>query len=726
MCSHLWASKATGTAGLFLLASVLYIRGLCPTIYWFDSPEFITTAYTLGISHPAGSPTYSLFAKLATFLPLGSIALRVNIFSALVGALSVAWLFSLLYGLLAASPLWIRWPAAWGGGLFLLVSESFWRFAEVAEVYTLQSCCLVLLFSVLLNARASSQPVPRRYYWLFAFLYGLSAGVHATMAFFVPAFVVFIGLTTPRMFRGRELAFLAFFFLLGFATYLYLPIRSLAEPAFNWGDPKTWQQFLIHISDRKDSAVHAVFSVRQLPYQILMYLGHLSSEFSTLGCILGLVGFMALLHRDKPLWLLLILAFLGHTAFFIRTWWDTAWGFIPSFVIFAMWIGLGIQACLRLLESLYQRHHIRLPRVAVYAFLLGGIAVTLSQIVVQHDATANQATNYSTEHYGKQLLEQLPPDAILFCEYSWFPLLYVQQVERQRADLTFLLQGEVFAPNYFALVSQRRFPNIQHVTSDKPITVSTTDYFWMLSRLNAEDHPLFWDPDAKHQKDFEERLLPQGLLFAFHPNDTVIITPDLLRTHWKALSRSTNRILQGELEDATTALVSHKLNVIALYFRRLGLIPEVVKTYQAALSIRSDDKITRNNYGALLLSQGELSKALEQFNIVYAQDPINPTTNKNIGVLLRRLGDPARAVHFLEKALAFGATEGEVYAQLGEAYTQLGQLSPALHALRVALTKFTRRSVREPTGDSLQKMITSTQELIQHIERQMQHGNPAR
>jgi len=85
MYPRLWPCKIAGSVLLFLLASVLYINGLCPTMYWNDSPEFVTTAHTLGISHPAGSPTYSLFAKLVTFLPIGSVALRVNAFSALVG-----------------------------------------------------------------------------------------------------------------------------------------------------------------------------------------------------------------------------------------------------------------------------------------------------------------------------------------------------------------------------------------------------------------------------------------------------------------------------------------------------------------------------------------------------------------------------------------------------------------------------------------------------------------
>src|SRR5712692_10930990 len=112
MHDRLWGNTIAGAAGLFLLASAVYIWGLAPTIYWYDSPEFVTTAYTLDISHPAGSPTYSLGAKLLTFLPLGSIALRVNAFSALAGALSVALLFVLLARLLSAAPPWVRTIAA--------------------------------------------------------------------------------------------------------------------------------------------------------------------------------------------------------------------------------------------------------------------------------------------------------------------------------------------------------------------------------------------------------------------------------------------------------------------------------------------------------------------------------------------------------------------------------------------------------------------------------------
>ena len=361
MNDYLGNRKKTCTYGLFLLASVVYISGLSPTIAWRDSAEFIPVVHTLGISHPAGSPTYTLLAKPMTFLPIGSIALRVNMFSALLGALSIALLFVLLCELLVEAPPWSRVGAALSGALFLLLSESFWRFSEVAEVYTLQNCLLVILMMLLLKARQARTLLhtsTSRFYWLFAFVYGLSAGVHATMALFAPAFLLFVGLTEPYQFRPKALAFLTFFFVLGVAVFLYLPLRSLSDPALNWGDPRTWQQFLAHLSDRKDAAILLVFSASKLLHQIRVYLANLANEFFTPGLVLGLLGCLYIFRIDKPLALLLGLVFLGNVSFFVRLW-TVAFGFLPSFVIFALWIGYGVHACLRVLATLYQ--HVGVP-----------------------------------------------------------------------------------------------------------------------------------------------------------------------------------------------------------------------------------------------------------------------------------------------------------------------------------------------------------------------------
>jgi tetratricopeptide (TPR) repeat protein len=719
MNDYLGNHKKTCTYGLFLLASVLYIGGVSPTIAWRDSAEFIPVVHTLGISHPAGSPTYILLTKPMTFLPIGSIALRVNMFSALLGALSIALLFALLCDLLGEAPSWSRVGASLSGALFLLLSESFWRFSEVAEVYTLQNCLLVILMMLLLKARQTRvllHTSTSRFYWFFAFLYGLSAGVHATMALFAPAFLLFIGLTAPYQFRPKELAFLTFFFVLGFAVFLYLPLRSLGDPVFHWSDPQTWQRFLAHLSDRKDAAVLFLFSASKLWYQIRVYLANLSNEFFTLGLILGLLGCLYICRIDKPLALLLGLVFLGNVSFFIRLW-TVAFGFLPSFVIFAVWIGYGVQACLRALAAIYQRRCPRIPQSVVRVCLLGGIAVTLGTMGRYHAAVAMQTDNYSTELYGQQLLAQLPADAILFSQDAWFTLLYLQHVERRRPDLTVLLQGAVFFPQYFAPLSKARFPDIRLTSTAETIAMSTWDYFWYLSRINQEEHPLFWDPEPDLQKHLAAYLFPQGLLFAFNPYQKVQLTSQVLQTHQQLVTYTVSRIAQGDCDGETSRFLARKLQLIGLYFKQQGFLDEATNMYQIGLRLRPNDDQLRSVYGSLLLSQGLLQQALVQFNMAYNENPASPTINRKLGIVMLNDGNDTRAAYFFERARSLGDTDGDLYLLLGETYIRLGRFPEARDALRTALELSDQPTTPYSADDHRQAEKTWARANLHHLEQ---------
>jgi hypothetical protein len=330
--------------------------------------------------------------------------------------------------------------------------------------------------------------------------------------------------------------------------------------------------------------MHFAMPWLKMPGQMRIYLANVVNEFSTLGFALGLLGCIYLFYKDKPLWLLLFLIFLGNVWFFIRTW-KAAFGFLPSFIIFSLWIGFGVHACLTCLATLYQRHYIRIPRFVVYTCLFGSLMLTLSQTFSRHADVANQSEDYSTELYGKQLLEQLPSDAIFFGDYAWFPLLYLQQVERRRPDLTFLLQNEVFFPSQFAFLSKKRFPNITLVTSAAPVRISSLEYFQQLCKLNQEDHPFFWDADRGFQRMFAEHLLPQALLFAFTPWQKVDLNPQVLRAHQDLLAHSLQRILHGTPDTGGYDFLSGKLDLIGLYFAHRGLDAEATVMYKVGLNL---------------------------------------------------------------------------------------------------------------------------------------------
>ncbi len=109
MTGNFWGRVASRQARLcaallFGAAFALYVHTTAPGMGFVDSGELVTAAYFLGIPHPPGFPLYVLIAHAATRLPLGSVARRVNLASALFGALAVAVFFS------------IAWQSACAGG----------------------------------------------------------------------------------------------------------------------------------------------------------------------------------------------------------------------------------------------------------------------------------------------------------------------------------------------------------------------------------------------------------------------------------------------------------------------------------------------------------------------------------------------------------------------------------------------------------------------------------
>ncbi|MEE9516225.1 MAG: DUF2723 domain-containing protein, partial [Candidatus Adiutricales bacterium] len=218
-----------------LVFLILYFLTAAPSLGWRDAPEFTVTTLTLGIAHPAGFPTYSLLTKALTFIPLGSIAFRLNLFSALFAALALYILYSLVKRLATEE---IRpsteFPWAYAAACSVLViglSATLWENATTTEVYTLNLFFLAFIFYSAIRWSSGDGDC-----WLYAgsFLYGLAAGNHASVALYLPGFLVYFFLCS-RESTFRRLMCILLFFLAGFSVYLYLPIRSLADPTIDWG-----------------------------------------------------------------------------------------------------------------------------------------------------------------------------------------------------------------------------------------------------------------------------------------------------------------------------------------------------------------------------------------------------------------------------------------------------------------------------------------------------------
>src|SRR5271157_109392 len=83
-----------------LIVLILYILTLAPSVIAGDSGELTTEIYQMGACHPPGYPLYGILGKLFTFLPVGDIAYRVNLYVAFSGAFAIFMFYLVMVKLL--------------------------------------------------------------------------------------------------------------------------------------------------------------------------------------------------------------------------------------------------------------------------------------------------------------------------------------------------------------------------------------------------------------------------------------------------------------------------------------------------------------------------------------------------------------------------------------------------------------------------------------------------
>ena len=117
----------------------LYVVTLAPTTAMWDASEYITAAYTLGIPHPPGNPLFVLLGRVASLLPIGGVAYRVNLLAAVCSALAAGIWFLVAERVLAqwiAVP-WVRRAGAVLAALLSATAFTVWNQSVVNEkVYT--------------------------------------------------------------------------------------------------------------------------------------------------------------------------------------------------------------------------------------------------------------------------------------------------------------------------------------------------------------------------------------------------------------------------------------------------------------------------------------------------------------------------------------------------------------------------------------------------------------
>ncbi len=227
--------------GVFLL----YAITLAPTTQFWDTSEYIATAHILGIPHPPGNPLFVVLARSWDVLltPLGlPVAVRINLFSALQGALAHAFWFLLAHRILAFFSTNRAFRLVGAAAAVLLSATAFtvWNQSNVNEkVYTVSLFTIALLSWLAFRWRDHlGEGKDDNLLLLMVFILALSVGNHLMAFLAAPAALVFIVVVRWRTLLNWKLyATSVVAAILGLSIHLFLPIRAQLSPVINEADP---------------------------------------------------------------------------------------------------------------------------------------------------------------------------------------------------------------------------------------------------------------------------------------------------------------------------------------------------------------------------------------------------------------------------------------------------------------------------------------------------------
>ena len=426
---------------VLLAAAVLYIVSCAPGPLWQDSGMYqyriwhndIEGKLGLALSHPL----YHIIGIGVKYIPLGEFAYRVNLISAIAAAFTIANLFLLLR-------LWLgkNLPAVLAA-ITLALSWTTWRFASIAEVYTLYSALLLAELIVLLQYVKTKRV---GFLYLLALFNGLAIANHMWAIIPFTCYVVFVAvLLVQKQIRLRNLAVFVGLWVIGAAPYEYLIIKNtiqtgnltatLASAFFG----KNWCEAVLnmHLSAK-------------LVGENLIFMVYNFSTFNGLFFFAGLYGLKKVSPSRSFRNILLTLLILFFVFAFRYTVPDRYAFFIPFYCLVSILIGVGFN----LLVTWPDR---RILTCLVFIFTLLPIPTYIITPVVAQKIQFKLPTKrkipfrndyiwflcpwrigyHGPGKFANEALDAVEDEAIIYADGTTvYPLLYIQEIEGKRRDVT--------------------------------------------------------------------------------------------------------------------------------------------------------------------------------------------------------------------------------------------------------------------------------------------------
>lgn len=653
---------------VFLGAFFVYLKTLTPDIGFHDSGDMITSSFYLGICHPPGYPFYNLISKLFTMLiPIGNIAYKMNIFSALPASLAVMMVYfiSLKIGgrekiasqstfyFFHFSPILPAVTAAFA----LCFAKTFWEQAVVAEKYTLNGLFLTLLIFLLIKWQEaiieyknpqSTIRNPQFYLCLFAIVLGFSFTHHLQSIFIVPAsiyLVLIIFWNYKKSLPDLKLLLKIFcFFIIPLSLYLYLPLRSLTNPPVNWGSPHTLPNFIDYIS--LQAYKHFFISNPIIWFKNLYYhLTHFFSNQFTFWLIpFGLLGLFISLKQRRVMGICLLLIALTDIGHSIRYGISNIEDYyIPAFIVFSIWIGISITWLISLISQQV------IKGIVVVVLLLPIIPFWANYLHCNH------AQYYFAHDLGIGLLKRLQEKAVLLLkgDVNGFPVWYLHLIENYRPDVS-LIDTPFLFQNWYAKQIKKNYPQLNFdIFPQNGANELGLARFNDLVMKNYQNYPLYHYSDEPMPTGF--RTVPVWFF-------AKILSIDL----------PTDKVIK-EMADGSDEIV----------LRRVGVAPSIDAK---AIDVIRNCAGGYNNRGNVYLSMNLYNEAIAELNKALKIDPELSVLYYNLGRAYSSKGMNKEAIANFKKVLKINPSQTDIHNNLGMLYEKMGNVEDAISHFKQELS----------------------------------------
>ena len=651
LCQNTWP-------GLFVLS--VYILTLAPTVTGEDSGELITAAYYFGVPHPPGYPLWTILCGAFTHIvPIGSVAWRANLFSAVCSAAAVHFMY------LALKRMQFKKFCAGIAAATCGLTTVVWSQSVIAEVYALNLLIMAILIWLTVYWHDSQN---RKWLLWGALCFGLGMSNHHLLGFAALGLAIWGVAIQVRLLLDWRLAVMCvLLFLIGLLPYFYLVWAAQRDVPVKWGETTNLAGVWEHASRgqyKSDTPVRARIPMTGglMAARLFYGLRWEVHQFTPLLAPLLLAGLIWLWRRKNRriwFWWTLTLGFCCGPLFLYISGpqMDRQGQFVqkvfltPLALASAVPLAAGIRWTMAAWRRFRRRTGTRVYRVAVYATPMAVLAIPL----IAHWNNNNMRHYWYAHDHAQNMLACMLPRGILFPsgDHNTFPLIYLIHVENRRPDVTIADKY-----GYIDLDLYRDMPN----NPGKPRTREEREAIeeWIIRTARRPVYFTVKKPSAVENAE----TVPVGLVYHLLPEGKEFDTSSC----WKDIHYQN---LDGE-----SAPMDHAAsNILSDYYYALGAKAiadnkhdKAHQHFKTSLRYAWGIKEIYNNVASALAEAGRVDEAIAFYEEAARLDWRYGPARWNLAKIFRSLGQIEWSAKVFEDLTQATPGDFRPYGELGFLY----------------------------------------------------------